>query len=98
MKRIGLVRQQQLLKHAISELEAMGFNKVENQSRDYYKQTRVGGLGITPRIENTGLDLFGKFDDAEMAKKEFECNPYSGKHNHLFLTTEHEISNALAFY
>jgi len=39
------------LQHAIQELKALGFNKVENRRYDYYRETIVGEIGVTPMIE-----------------------------------------------
>lgn len=95
MKKVSLVKQQELLQYAIQELKALGFTKVENRRYDYYKETDVGELCLTPVSDSNGLCLFGMFDDPKRASTKFDCNPYSGKYNYLFLKTKFEISNAL---
>lgn len=98
MKKVSLVDGVALLQYAKNELKALGFTEVENRRYDYYKETDVGELCLTPIIEDAGLSLFGMFDDPKRASTKFNCNPYSGKYNFLHLKTKFEISNALCQY
>ncbi|MCK9544447.1 MAG: hypothetical protein M0R03_20705 [Novosphingobium sp.] len=102
MKKMSLVLRLGLLQYAIEEIKALGFTKkgtaVESYRYNYYKQTSVGEIGITPKIEDYGIAFYAMFDNVQLAKTKFDCNPFSGKHNHLFLVTKDDIRNVLSLY
>lgn len=102
MRKVSLVDRVALRQYAKNELKALGFtesvNTKEHHGYDYYKQTDVGELCLTPVSDSNGLSLFAMFDDPKRASTKFNCNPYSGKYNYLFLKTKFEISNALCQY
>lgn len=79
----------------VSELAAVGIHPAgplswHPETPEFVIETRGGtyrfhhGLNVDPEDKRplNFLDVFGRFDEPDCAKKFVDCNPYSGKWNH----------------
>lgn len=67
----------------------IGAKQVENNIshfKTFELNTIVGKLTIDVVVENTVMFMvFSRFENVELAKHKFDCNPYSGKYNFMEL-------------
>ena len=83
---------EKLKQKVIEALLSNGFTLTPDGWRDYHGGGSKGGIDVSVRADRgygrRGYDVsvFGAFEDIPRAKAAgIDCNPYSGKHNFLFI-------------
>lgn len=100
---IGKKKTKEFIEGVCKGLLELGAKKI-NEDENFVAlelETIVGRLVINiPMRQMVIFSVFSKFDNVELAKQKFDCNPFSGKYNvHIGLvpkmTTEKYIELAL---
>ena len=81
-----------LKQKVIEALLANGFTPTPDGWRDYHGEGSKGVIDVHVRADKRyrqrgyGVCVFGAFEDVPRARAAgIDCNPYSGKHNFLFI-------------
>ena len=85
MKTITPKQSQAFVDKLCKELLGVGAKKVKDRidsRKDFELETTVGKLEIHVDTDNVHCyTMFTRFDNVELAKEKFPCNPHSGKYN-----------------
>lgn len=87
---------EKLKSKVIAELLSNGFQATPDAMYGYQATGTKGLVFVSVRAEKRykrrgyTVSIFGRFDDHDKARAAgIDCNPYSGKHNFIFIDADH---------